>query len=132
MKRLQSDRGMARLVIIMAAVVMGLAMMVAVPVFCRTSEDRLEQIDEEYRLAAERMARQQYISDYRGFEKVYDGEGKRFVALSALDKVEDYAAAGEHRGQLVFVSVTGNGDVTAEWETRKALEEVRDAEETDR
>lgn len=131
--KIQSNRGTARLVVILAVIAVALALVAVVPIVHQISQARLRKVDEEYITTATRMARQEYLADYKGFTMAFDSVNKKFVELSKADEVPDYANAEIHEGQILLVTVTNDGDISVDWKTRDYIEkEVWNAQEANR
>lgn len=114
-EKIGSTSGTARLVILLAVIAAVLAAVIAVPVAGRVYEARLEADDEEYRIAAERMAAHEYLDGYEGEMLVYDSVRKRFVEPERVDGVEHYASSRLHADDYLVAIVGADGDVMCEW-----------------
>lgn len=116
MKTFNSEKGVSRIVTIMALVVFVLIAIIVLPRIFGMVNDKANDTDEYYISAAEKEAQIHYLNDYKGFTAVYDTEAKTFVdEATAVKTVKPYGTSEEHRGMYIIVRVSSDGKITSEW-----------------
>ena len=116
-----SKRGAAKLVVVMAIVTAALLAAILVPVVYRSYEHQMEQRDDDYIAAAERLADYSDFSD--GELMVFDAIGKRFVKASELENIDPYAMSKKHAEEYVVVTEK-DGRKSCEWMSANQIRNV--------
>ncbi len=122
MNKLLTKTGMSKLVVIMGMITLALFAAIVIPTVFHSYEHRLEKKDEDYIVAAKRLAE---YTDF-GKEKVliYDGVKKTFVKPKDMAKVKPYAMSKEHKGQFIGATINGSGKKTSRWMSTHEIEQL--------
>ena len=116
--RLKSNKGVSRLIVIVAVIAIALVGLVILPLANKYANDRANETDAYYVTTAEREARVEFIQNRMTIEKVFNTENKKFVDPKEAKKtVKPYGTSKEHLGKYLLVKVDEDGNITTTWVT---------------
>lgn len=118
MDTIKSNSGVSRILVVFILLALVLVGMIVYPILKNVSNDRANEVDNQYITTATKEAQVQYLNNYKGFTAVFDTETKQFVDESTAKKtVNPYGTSEEHQGKYLLITVDDEGNVSAEWVT---------------
>ena len=116
MEKFKSQKGISRMVVLVAVIAVALIAIIAIRQFTRGTEQVLEDMDNRIVIAAERKAKLEYMQNDLINQVVYDAENKKFVdPEKARFSIEPYGSAKDHKGKYLLVTIENGENISSEW-----------------
>lgn len=118
-KRLKKNNGEVHFILVFAfllAVV--LLTIIAVPLIRDGMDEQAAKLDKQAETTALRLVREEVAGQIRG-EKEYVFDESRNIIRDGSEaaKVEPYGSSREHKGKIIYIRETADGEIIAEWKT---------------
>lgn len=121
MSKIRTDRGEARLVIILVMVAVVLAGIAVYPLAKDMSENGFQSSeDRQYEETVFYKAKNELTGSGLNVA-VYDGSTKQLVAVSEAPKIKPYGSNTEHKGKMILAKLNEDGKVTITWLTPEEI-----------
>lgn len=114
-KKMTSDSGTSRLILILGIVAIGLVVMTVMPFFSRGYEASLQKSDEDYVTAASQLAENMFGTSESDMTLIYDSVNKTFVSLDKVISIEPYSSSKLHDDEFVVVQISRGDDIKCSW-----------------
>ena len=116
MKKIKYTNGVSRLVVLLAVIAALLIMAIIIPKVAKSTDEKAEEADSYYVIAAEKEAERRWMETYEAFSAYYDAENKKLKnTASDAEKIKPYGTSKNHEKKIVFVSVDDEGKIKTTW-----------------
>ena len=118
MKIISDQKGISRIVVLVAFIAVALIVIIAIRIFVNSAEKALEDVDEQLVITAEHEAHLEYTRNDLISEVVYDAENKTFVdPEEARMSVEPYGSSKKNKGKYLLITITDGDNISSQWVT---------------
>ena len=118
MDMIRNQKGISRLVVLVAMIALALVAVIAIKAILNTTEKALEDVDAQLVVTAEHEALLEHTRNDLITEVVYDAENKSFVDPNeAKIKVEPYGSSKKNKGKYLLITIIDDDNISSQWVT---------------
>lgn len=113
--KLKENTGLARLIWVLVIAIVLLLCIILIPAFGKVLETGYEKKDLNHEQTAWDSAFLRFNAEQKGFDSIYDYEGKTWVDEPHGVHIEGYGESHRNKGKVIHVICDEYGQMTLEW-----------------